>query len=364
MNPLGIYIHTPFCASKCAYCDFYSFPASPEIFRQYQAKLLSDIEAFGKALRRPCDTLYFGGGTPSLPGGDYIASVTTAVERQFGFCNPEITLEANPQSALSDTLCAAARAGVNRISFGVQSGEEAELKALGRRHTAEDAKLAVADAKAAGIFNISLDLMLGIPLQTMDSLRRSIDFLCGLEPSHISAYMLKIENGTPFGKTPPQGLPDEDLTVEMYLFAVEQLRHRGYMQYEISNFALDGKASRHNMKYWTGADYLGIGPAAHSMIGGRRFYFPRDFDGYMHGARPLDEGRGNDSEEYFMLRLRLSSGLNFADYRRRFGRPLSEHQMEQLRSFDDLGFGTLTESRFSLTPKGFLIANYIISELI
>lgn len=365
MDKSGIYIHIPFCQSKCAYCDFYSFKAGDSLMDRYTDKICNDIARYAERLRLSCDTLYFGGGTPSLLGGERIARIVGKAKKHFGLgSDAEITLEANPADRLSDTFRAAAQSGVNRLSLGVQSGVFEELKILGRRHTPEDVVRTVSDARAAGIDNISLDLMLGIPKQTPSSLAGSVDFLTSLSPSHISAYILKIEENTPFGKQPPNDLPNDDQAAELYLAAVKLLAERGYKQYEISNFAKDGQVSRHNMKYWTGADYLGLGPAAHSLIAGKRFYFPADIDSYLAGCKPVPDGEGGGALEYLMLRLRLSDGISFADHESRFGREISDAARNAMKKYAQAEAAVLTDESFCLNARGFLISNTVISDIL
>lgn len=364
MQPIGIYLHIPFCASKCAYCDFYSFPGGENDMDAYADRLCQDLLTWGERLSRPADTLYIGGGTPSLLGGDRVSRLVETARTAFGGALEEITLEANPADDLDETLRRAAAAGVNRLSLGVQSGNENELRALSRRHTNADVVRTVRAARSAGIGNLSLDLMLGIPGQTADSLSGSIEFLCGLEPEHLSAYLLKIEPGTPFAANRPAGLPDADAAAGLYLDCVEALARRGFAQYEISNFAREGKVSRHNLKYWTGKDYLGLGPAAHSMLEGRRFYFSRDLARYMDGGQPVEDGPGGGEEEYTLLRLRLTEGIQFDDYAARFGHPFPTAAREKLVRFAAAGYAELREGGVSLTPKGFLVSNAILAELI
>lgn len=364
MQPIGIYLHIPFCISKCAYCDFYSFPTEETMMDLYTDRLCRDLRAWGKQFGRTADTLYIGGGTPSLLGGERIARLVTTAKTAFGDAMKEITLEANPADDLDETLRRAAASGVTRLSFGVQSAITEELQTLSRRHGTSDVVRSVRAARAAGIDNLSLDLMLGIPGQTAGSLLRSIDFLCEMEPEHISAYLLKIEPGTPFARELPRDMPDADQAAELYLICVEELARRGFGQYEISNFARNGRVSLHNLKYWRGEDYLGLGPSAHSLIGHKRFFFPRDLARYMAGGQPVEEGEGGGEEEYILLRLRLAEGIRFADYARRFGRPFPETLLQKLGRLADAGYVSLREDGFSLTPEGFLVSNAILAELI
>lgn len=363
MTPIGLYVHVPFCVSKCAYCDFYSFSASPERMDAYTDRLCADLRHAAQQLRCPADTLYLGGGTPSLLGGKRLARIVETARVHFGLENAEITLEANPADDLAPTLSLSAKAGVNRLSLGVQSGIADELRALGRRHTLADVERTVADARNAGIENISLDLMLGIPQQTAESLSRSIELLTALDCAHISAYLLKIEPNTPFGRSRPAQLPNEEESSTLYLQAVAELAARGYAQYEISNFARDGKISRHNTKYWTGAPYLGLGPAAHSMLNGQRFYFPADLQRYLRGEAPIADGAGGGQEEYILLRLRLRAGIDLAEYERLYG-ALPERAIERMRLYVRAGYAELDDTRFALTPQGFLLSNTLIVDLL
>ena len=246
--------------SKCAYCDFYSYSADEHTFDRYTDTLCEHLKLAGKQLNRPADTLYIGGGTPSLLGGERIARLVTTAKETFGLNKAEITVECNPKEHLAEDFRLMASSGVNRLSLGVQSAVENELKALSRRHTNEDVIRSVKDAKKAGIHNVSLDLMLGIPHQTLQSLKQSLDFLLFLEPAHISAYMLKIEPNTRFGQVDAStlDLPNDDKTAEMYLYASDYLKQNGLEHYEISNFARPNYRSRHNTKYWLCQEYLGL----------------------------------------------------------------------------------------------------------
>mgnify|MGYP002264347717 CR=1 FL=1 len=386
LSHLGLYLHIPFCASKCAYCDFYSFPAPAELLDAYTDALCRELTAWGQVCSSyTVDTVYFGGGTPSLLGGRRLARILERAAAGFSLApDAEITLEANPADDLRPTLQEAAAAGVNRLSLGVQSGRQAELDFLGRRHTPADVCRTAADAAAVGISNLSVDLMLAIPGQTPGSLENSIKFLTGLSPAHISAYLLKIEEGTPFYRqrdTLP--LPDEDAAADLYLLAVRELARRGYRQYEISNFARPGRESRHNLKYWNGEPYLGLGPAAHSYLFGRRFFYPRDVRGYIEGRGgradiweklglpappaalpPLDEGPGGEPAEYAMLRLRLADGLDFSLFAERYGRPPAAGLARRAARYVQAGYMRLGDGRLAFTPEGFLLSNPILADLL
>lgn len=365
-NKIGLYIHVPFCASKCAYCDFYSLAASEETYETYKAVLLSQLTEAKARLSVFADTLYFGGGTPSLLGGKRIAEIVTAAKKKFGLQNAEITVEVNPAEHLYDDFVLMAKAGVNRISVGMQSCIEKELKALSRRHTVNDVTRTVNDAKKAGIDNISVDVMLGIPHQNIETLKQSLDFCINLNISHISCYMLKIEPDTAFGKADISSLslPDEDTVADMYLFMSEYLQKQGFEHYEISNFAKSGYRAVHNLKYWEQKEYLGLGPAAHSYLNGKRFYFDRNIKGYLTSPTPIFDGEGGSCEEYVMLNLRLCDGLNFTDYESKFGMPFTQKAKDKVRSLEKMGLIRSDSDSFSLTAQGFLVSNTVISEII
>lgn len=360
-------MHVPFCYSKCAYCDFYSYGADVAVYEEYTKALCKHLESAGERLQRCCDTLYFGGGTPSLLGGERIARLIKAAKRGFEFTkDAEITVEVNPADNLRHDFELMAEAGVNRLSLGVQSAIDTELTSLSRRHCNSDVERTVKDARKAGINNISLDLMLGIPHQTMETLKASLDFLLVQEPTHISCYMLKIEPETPFGKTGIEKLclPDEDATADMYLFTSEYLRANGFEHYEISNFAKPGYRSRHNTKYWLCEEYLGLGPAAYSYLNGKRFRFERDSAQYLSCPTAVSDGDGGDFFEYCMLRLRLSDGIDFAELSRRFGREKTDILKAKAERFKSTELLTVSDSKLSLTVKGFLVSNTVISELL
>jgi len=366
LKKLGIYLHTPFCARKCAYCDFYSRKGNSELYEKYTAALCERVAFYGARLSRPADTLYLGGGTPSLLGGERISRIVSTAIDSFALQNAEITLEANPADNLADTLKIAALSGVNRLSLGVQSCIESELKSLSRRHNNSDVIRTVSDARAAGVENITCDLMLGIPGQTVLSLCESLDFILSLNPKHISVYILNIEPATPFGHTKLEllNLPDDDTTADLYLKACEVLKSAGFIHYEISNFAKEGYSSKHNLKYWNCEEYLGLGPAAHSFLDGKRTYYERDINSFMNGDKPIFESEGGSSEEYIMLRLRLLDGLKLCDYKSLFGEEFPNEKIRIAQKYEKMGLMTVTQSGISLTERGFLVSNSIISSLI
>lgn len=369
MEPIGLYLHTPFCVSKCPYCDFHSAPPSSGAeLDAYTASMLTSMDEWAVRYPLTADTLYFGGGTPSLLGGDRLAALIRRADDRFGLLSnaPEITLEANPADNLADTLAAFAAAGGNRLSLGMQSAHPAELAVLGRRHTPADVARTVADAHRAGITNISLDVMLGISGQTTATALQSVERAADLGATHISAYLLKIEADTPYGICPPP-LPDEDETAELYLAVMERLDTLGYRQYEISNAARPGCESRHNLKYWDSRPYLGLGPAASSCLDGRRFTYPWDTAHFMTGGAPVEDPTTatpvGSAEEYALLRLRLTAGLSAADFAARFGAPLPDAWRcraaalpRNLVVADDTGI--------RLTREGFLLSNTLTSHIL
>ncbi len=365
-TPLGIYLHVPFCTSKCSYCDFYSYRADVAVFGRYADTLCEHIKLAGEKLNRTADTLYIGGGTPSLLGGERIAKLVKASQSAFGLKNAEITVECNPADDLKADFEKMASCGVNRISLGVQSAVDGELKALSRRHGNTDVIRTVNDAKSVGLGNISLDLMLGIPHQTTKTLKQSLDFLLSLKPKHISCYMLKIEPNTPFGKadTDTLHLPDEDLTAEMYLFTSEYLSRHGFCHYEISNFALPGYESRHNNKYWLSEEYLGLGPAAYSYINEKRFSFDRNTELYLTSPAVNSDGDGGDFEEFVMLRLRLARGIDRSELETCFGKDNADSLFKKADILKYTDLIELNGGRLRLTAKGFLVSNAVIGKLL
>ena len=374
--PLGIYIHVPFCRSKCQYCDFYSLSVKDDkLMDGYLSAICAHIrEAGALAPGYKVDTIYFGGGTPSFFGAEGMATILTTIRRNFDVDNnAEITFEANPDS-VSDKLLSRLRAeGFNRVSLGIQTDDDEVLKKLGRPHSYAQAMSAFHRIRKAGFRNISVDLMYGLPGQTLSAWQSTLENVLTLNPEHISCYGLKLEPGTPmYDYRDYAKLPDDDAQADMYLAAVEILKSHGFRQYEISNFARKGLYSRHNMKYWTGGEYLGFGPSASSDFAGKRFTLVRSLPAYIKGIReqgiiidevqeiPMRERAG----EYLMMRLRTVSGISAEDYERMFLLSF-EPIAEQLERNRQLGYAARTEdNRWHLTPKGFLISNTIISDLL
>ncbi len=364
MKNIGLYIHIPFCKSKCPYCDFYSMRMCDGQADDYTACVLESLEDWADRLGRKADTLYFGGGTPSLLGGSNISLITRRVRELFSV-DGEITVECNPSAVEEDFFETIAKSGVNRISLGMQSAVDTERRKLGRLADSGRVEDCIRKARAAGIDNISLDVMLGVPDQTQESLKKTIDFCLKNDVPHISAYMLKLEEGTYYYNNAEKlNLPDEDLTADMYTLLGDILEENGYRNYEISNFAKTGFEGKHNLKYWNCEEYLGIGPSAHSFIDGKRFYYPRDLDSFRLGCEPMPDGEGGDEEEYIMLRLRLADGILFDDFKERFKKDFSDKIIGRARAFAKQGLLCVNENSLHLTRKGFLLSNTIISELI
>ena len=339
----GLYFHIPFCFNKCPYCDFYSVKYCESESRNYVKRVIEEIKKYSGEF----DTVYFGGGTPSAIPPELIGEILNASKEQFIIDeNSEITVECNPKKELGKIFEKYASYGINRISLGMQSAVDRERFALGRSAGRAEVERAVNAAKNAGIENVSLDLMLGIPNQTEESLTESLDFIDKMKVQHISAYMLKIEKGTRFYEMKDRlSLPDEDIVTELYLKTVKSLGELGFKQYEISNFAKDGYESRHNLKYWRLVPYLGIGKSAHSFWNGKRFYYDVDFN-------LIPDGDGGSDEERIMLSLRLNEGIDKSLLKKPYGQ------------FIKIGLMGENKDRVFLTPEGMLVSNTIISELI
>ena len=374
-TPLGIYVHVPFCRSKCAYCDFYSLTTKDDkVVDGYLDAVCAHIKESGAlAPGYRVDTIYFGGGTPTFFGADGMATILTTIRRNFDVDNnAEITFEANPDS-MSDKLLHRLHAeGFNRVSLGVQTDDDAILKTIGRPHNYSQAVTAIDRIRRAGFKNLSLDLIYGLPGQTLRGWEETLDHVLRQNPEHISCYGLKLEPGTPLYEYRDQfDIPSDDDQADMYLSAVENLESRGYRQYEISNFCKKGMFSRHNMKYWTGGEYLGFGPSASSDFAGKRFTLVRDVNAYMNGILkggevmediqeiPLRERAG----EYLMLRLRTSSGISAQEYEKMFLLPFDPIE-EVMKKYRGIYTARTDQGRWRFNAKGFLISNSIISDLL
>ena len=353
----GIYLHIPYCRARCRYCDFYTAPGARGVPREY-------VEALKRELRRPHpapDTLYFGGGTPALLTPAQAVELIAAAGPRPG---AEITLEANPDAVTPETLAGFRAAGVTRLSFGVQSARDSQLRTLGRLHTAAGAARALAWAREAGFPDLCGDIMLALPGYTRAEFDETLALLAEGGCTHISAYLLKIEPGTAFAARPPAGLPDPDAAADFYLYAVDRLEAAGYRQYEISNFARPGHEGRHNLLYWNCRDYQGIGPAAHSCVGGVRRFWPGDTAGFIAGTVQEEEEGRCDAEDFLLMQLRLTHGLDMAEYQARGGAPFTAAQQTFLRQCQAHGYAVWDGRTLRLTPAGMVVQNAILEELI
>lgn len=362
---IGLYIHIPFCKSKCPYCDFYSSRATELDFDKYTEVLIDKIKLWSSKTKCDVATVYFGGGTPSVLGAERLCKILSSIKNSFNIIyNAEITVEVNPDTGKTIDFDALYNVGFNRLSIGLQSAVGEELKALGRIHTSEEAKITVERAKTAGFENISLDLMMGIPHQTKESLKKSIEFCVECGVKHISSYILKIETGTKYDKIKDKLiLPDDDTQAELYLYAVDLFSQYGFNQYEISNFAKSDFESKHNINYWNCGEYIGIGPSAHSFFEGKRFYYERNMDDFINNKSVFDCYGGNE-EEFIMLSLRLKNGLSFAEFKNKFGKDISQKLIDKAKMYAKSGFMSVDSEKICFTPKGFLVSNTIISDLI
>lgn len=372
---IGIYIHIPFCKSKCDYCDFYSLAGREEEMDRYQRALLTHLRSFAPQLKgRVVDTIYFGGGTPSYYGEKRLREILALLQRLCTVSRQaEITVECNPDSVDGRAMARLRRAGVNRISLGAQSADQDQLRCVHRVHSPKQVTQAVADIRRAKVENLSLDLIYGLPGQTLASWEDTLHKAVALGPEHISCYGLKLEEGTPLARQAALGLdlPDEDQQADLYLRGVELLRQSGYRQYEISNFAKPGKESRHNLKYWTGGEYVGFGPGAHSYFNGQRYAYARDLEGYIRavaaGAVPREDPQPipppEQAREYLLLQMRTLRGIEEWEYRRKFGLNF-EPIARRLEFFEGHRWVEQSGHRWHFTPQGFLLSNTLILDLL
>ncbi|MBV8858197.1 MAG: radical SAM family heme chaperone HemW [Acidobacteria bacterium] len=379
MDRAGIYIHVPFCRSRCSYCDFATGTFEAALAERYVGALAREIESFEfEDARTDVDTVYFGGGTPSLLTPAQVSRVLEAVRGRFRVdAAAEVTLEMNPGTVTAPGLRALRAAGVNRASFGAQTFDDRELKRLGRTHTADDTRRTFDRLRAAGFDNISFDLIAGLPRQTLAGWERNLEEALALRPEHLSLYLLEVHEGTPLAEQIRQGRypsPDPDLAAEMYRLLVERARAAGYEQYEISNFGLPGRESRHNLKYWTGAPFYGFGNSAHSFDGRRaRWANERDARAYVKlieekgdavvSLEELDE-RGASAEALFLgLRL-LSKGVDLAAHRARFHSDVRADYAADLARFDEAGLIEIEGDVLRLTPAGALLSNEVFAAFV
>ena len=375
-DKLGIYVHIPFCRSKCDYCDFYSLAGREREMDRYQKALLAHMrETAPLAQGIPVDTIYFGGGTPSFYGAKRIRELLTHLHKLFQVeKDAEITVECNPDSVDLRELKILRKAGVNRVSLGMQSADAGELQRIHRIHTPRQTDQAAEWVRKLKFPSLSLDLIYGLPGQTMDSWKATVEHALSLLPQHLSCYGLKVEEGTPLARRVEEGevLPDDDQQADLYQWTVGRLERAGLPQYEISNFAKPGHESRHNLRYWLTQPYIGFGPGAHSDFGGRRYSFVRDLEGYIRGV--LEGGDVIDASElipqrercgeYLMLRLRTTRGVDALEYRNAYFMDFAPLEA-RLRKFAAQGWAEQTpEGRWRFTPRGFLVSNQLIGDLL
>ena len=375
MENLGLYIHIPFCKRKCAYCDFYSV-ADESLMNAYTYALIQQIKSYktvGKNYN--VDTIYIGGGTPSLLPHEKMTEILDTVRGIFRVAHDaEISMEANPGTLTAEKLSAYREAGINRLSIGLQSANDSELQKLCRIHTREEFERGFMLARMEGFDNISVDIMYALPDQTPQDLEATLRYVTALSPEHISFYGLKLEPETPFGRDPAieKSLPDEDIQAEMYLNATALFDQKGYKQYEISNFAKVGYECKHNMKYWKMEEYLGFGPAAYSFFGGRIFSYQRDIQLFIEDPTNadalLDENtlptEAELATQYVMLGFRLRQGVNAIEYGERFGDDFEARYKPKMRPFLLKDYMHKTTTGYRLTRRGMLISNYILSEIL
>lgn len=363
----GLYIHIPFCKSKCPYCDFYSVCESGQNIQDYTDAVCAALIYFRDT--QSADTLYFGGGTPSMLSAGQIARMIFTARECFGLQDAEITVEVNPGDVSGDFLERLLKSGVNRLSVGIQSVFDEELRFLGRRHTAKEGLCALQTARQAGFTNISADMMIGLYGQTVEKVRGTVNTLLEKDITHLSAYLLKQEEGTPFGeRSSDTVVADEEIMCELYEGACEAAEKGGLFQYEISNFAKAGYESRHNLKYWRCEEYLGIGPSAHSFLGGQRFFFDRDVSAFIEKAKQgrfctIPDGIGGGFEEEVMLGLRLTKGINKLELSKKYNKE-TKKVLHRIPRFEKMGLIAAEGENIRLTRKGFLLSNAIITELL
>ncbi|MBR2930318.1 MAG: radical SAM family heme chaperone HemW [Clostridia bacterium] len=369
-DAVGLYIHIPFCRSKCRYCDFASYGGKTGAdIDLYIDALASEIKGYKREERIRAKTVYLGGGTPSLLSPSQLLCILDALRESFDIEEgAEVTLEANPGTVSADTLAAYHALGVNRLSLGLQSIHENELKFLGRIHSYEDFLSSYTAAREVGFDNISVDLMYGIPEQTEASFEETLRSVIALSPEHLSVYGLILEEGTPFFDIKASlPLPDEDAEYRMYLLAIEMLGKAGYSHYEISNYAKAGYRAEHNSIYWKDGEYIGVGCAAYSYFEGERYGNPRSLEAYLRGDLRCEVeavDRAAHRFEYAMLALRLKEGIDLGEYERLFGRSFTDGIEDRLDRFISMGLMTMAEGRLAFTDRGFYLSNSVMADIV
>ncbi|MBQ7344250.1 MAG: radical SAM family heme chaperone HemW [Clostridia bacterium] len=370
-DSLGLYVHIPYCVRKCNYCDFCSLPkGAGGVPDDYVDRLCREFLEYSGKAQRPLDTVYFGGGTPSLLSPRQMEKIVESIEEAFKISpSAEITFEANPGTLTREKVNAFYKLGFNRVSLGLQSIHENELKKLGRIHNYEDFLSSYKMLREAGFENISVDLMYGIPYQTKESFAETLRAVIALSPQHISAYGLMVEEDTPFyAERDTLPIPTLDEECDMYGIASQMLAESGFEHYEISNYARRGYRSRHNSLYWNLGEYIGVGAAAHSFFDGVRYSNSDNVDEYLSSRGLNNHGDRESSQdlayEYAMLRLRLKDGFSLSDYEARFGVSFTVGKEQILERLEREGLLTLTEDRIALTERGFYLSNSILVEIL
>ncbi|HLG18874.1 MAG TPA: radical SAM family heme chaperone HemW [Bdellovibrionota bacterium] len=384
IRPLGLYVHIPYCTKKCPYCDFYTRPLpTPSDVERYVRALVREIrqsERFGWRKNQPLQTIFLGGGTPSLLSSAHLDSILSSIRSAFSLDrDAEITMEINPETVTQDRVRTWRDFGVNRASLGVQTLRSDQLRRLGREHDGTIARHAYDQLRSGGFKNLSVDLMYGLEAQTGEDWARTLSDIVPWEPDHISAYNLTVESRTPFGGELDRGtlrLPQEEIQTELFLIGRQFLQEQGYIQYEISNYARPGFEARHNLIYWTGGDYWGVGVSAHSFQRRSsefiRWWNPRDLSRYVTaveaGSLPTEESETLSVETHFgerlMTGLRLSRGVNLQELSHDLKFPAPSHALEAIARFSSTGHVRQNGDHFSFTPQGMLLSNEIFRELI
>ena len=370
--PLELYVHIPFCVRKCQYCDFLSGPSDEETKDRYIEALLKEIRAAEHTENYEIVSVFIGGGTPSALKAEAIASIMRTLQEQFFFCeDAEVTIEANPGTVDLEKLTIYRNVGINRLSLGLQSTDAEELKLLGRIHSYEEFLKSYEWAREAGFSNINIDLMFAIPGQTGEAWRQHLYQVAELNPEHISAYSLIIEEGTPFAEQ-NLDLPDEDTEYQMYEDTAEILERYGYRQYEISNYAKQGYMCRHNAGYWQRLEYLGFGLGASSLYGGMRFSNTHQMQEYLTDSRKPEQirkdvtvlSRNEQIEEFMFLGLRMTEGISEKKFEENFNVRLMDIYGDILQKYEETGFMEHIETKWRLTRKGIHVSNHILADFL
>lgn len=376
---IGLYVHVPFCVKKCSYCSFFSVPVKDELVSRYLGALAREMEMRSSLLppeERSVDSVFIGGGTPTCLSGEDLAGILENASSFFNIAGgAEITVEANPGTLGEEKLGDLKNAGVNRLSIGFQACCPELLETLGRIHSYSESEESFREARRAGFDNVNVDLIFGIPGQSLEQWQSCLERVAGLRPDHVSAYGLQLEEGTPLCRRVREGVPEpcpEDLEAGMYRVLIDTLAAYGYIHYEVSNFALPGRLCRHNLRYWRNLPYLGLGPAAHSYLDGRRSAGEPSLDGYLEklaaGRLPVSrvENGGPEEEmsETVFLGLRLMDGLDLDGFRKRFGKSIEDVYPEEIKRLTGLGLVKRAEGRLRLTRRGLMLGNRVFAEFV